>query len=60
MIFIDGTWLYYSLHRRREQEDPIVQKFGKGWQYRYRFDWSALPRIICEQLAGQESNMVSC
>lgn len=57
MIFIDGTWLYYSLHRRKEQEDPIVKKFGKGWQHRYRFDWDALPRIICEQLAGQESNM---
>lgn len=59
MLFIDGTWLYYSLYRRKEQEDPIVKKFGKGWQHRYRFDWSALPRIICEQIAGQENNMVS-
>jgi len=57
MLFIDGTWLYYSLYRRKEQEDPILKKFGRGWQHRYRFDWSALPRIICEQIAGQESNM---
>lgn len=57
MLFIDGTWLYYSLHRRREQEDPIVQKFGRGWQYRYKFDWAALPRIICGCLAGQQMTM---
>jgi len=57
MLFIDGTWLYYSLYRRKENQDPIVKKFGRGWQHRYRFDWSALPRIICEQIAGQESNM---
>jgi len=57
MLFIDGTWLYYSLYRRKEHEDPILKKFGRGWQHRYRIDWSALPRIICEQIAGQESNM---
>jgi hypothetical protein len=59
MLFIDGTWLYYSLYRRKEEFDPIVKKFGKGWQYRYRFDWNALPRIICEQIVGQQMNLVS-
>lgn len=58
MLFIDGTWLYYSLHRRKEDRDPIVKKFGRGWQYRYRFDWNALPRIICEELVGQQKNSV--
>ncbi len=58
MLFIDGTWLYYSLHRRKEDRDPIVQKFGRGWQYRYKFDWNALPRIICEELVGQHKNLV--
>jgi len=57
MLFIDGTWLYYSLHRRKEEHDPIVKKFGKGWQYRYRFDWNALPRIICEQFVGQQKSL---
>ncbi len=59
MLFIDGTWLYYSLYRRKEELDPIVKKFGKGWPYRYRFDWNALPRIVCEQIVGQQRNLVS-
>ena len=50
MLFIDGTWLYYSLHERREQECPITQKYGRGWQYRYDFDWEALPSILCQEL----------
>ena len=59
MLFIDGTWLYYSLHRRSEDRDPIVKKFGRGWQHRYRFDWNALPRIVCEVLVEQQRNLVS-
>jgi hypothetical protein len=59
MLFIDGTWLYYSLYRRKEEMDPIVKKFGKGWPFRYRFDWNALPRIICEQIVGQQKTLVS-
>ena len=58
MLFIDGTWLYYSLYRRKEDRDPIVKKFGRGWQHRYKFDWNALPRIICEQLVDQQINLV--
>eukprot|EP00979_Chaetoceros_neogracilis_P002401 scaffold410_cov267-Chaetoceros_neogracile.AAC.49 len=57
MLFIDGTWLYYSLYRRKEEFDPIVKKFGKGWQYRYRINWNALPRIVCEQIVGQQINL---
>lgn len=56
MFFIDGTWLYYSLHRRNEDRDPIVKKFGKGWQYRYKFDWGALPGIVCEELVKQQNS----
>lgn len=59
MLFIDGTWLYYSLYRRKEEMDPIVKKFGKGWPYRYRFDWNALPRIVCEQIVSQQRDLVS-
>jgi uncharacterized LabA/DUF88 family protein len=50
MLFIDGTWLYYSIHEREPHLCPIIQKFGHGWQHRYRIDWSALPRILCESL----------
>eukprot|EP00977_Amphora_coffeiformis_P002452 scaffold456_cov171-Amphora_coffeaeformis.AAC.19 len=49
MVFIDGTWLYYSLFER-ESRCPINQKFGYGWARRYRFDWAALPRILCQAL----------
>jgi hypothetical protein len=50
MLFIDGTWLYYSLHERSERDCPLIKKFGRGWQQRYMIDWEALPRIICEKL----------
>jgi hypothetical protein len=39
MLFIDGTWLYYSLHTRNPKHDAIVSKFGKGWQNHYKVDW---------------------
>jgi len=54
MLFIDGTWLYYSLHQRSERDCPIIKKYGVGWQNRYRFEWSALPRVVCEQLQLQQ------
>jgi NYN domain len=55
MLFIDGTWLYYSIHERNEQKCPIIHKYGRGWQTRYQFDWTALSRVICEQLRLQET-----
>lgn len=58
MLFIDGTWLYYSLYRREEKFDPIVKKYGKGWQYRYKIDWNELPRIVCQQIVGQQTTLV--
>eukprot|EP00980_Cylindrotheca_fusiformis_P008778 scaffold1869_cov122-Cylindrotheca_fusiformis.AAC.40 len=54
MLFIDGTWLYYSLHERDDVIDPIVQRYGKGWQYKYNVDWGALPRVICKALQEQD------
>ena len=50
MLFIDGTWLYYSIHERGEQDCPIIRRYGKLWQNRYSIDWSALPQILCESL----------
>lgn len=39
MLFIDGTWLYYSLNTRNPKHDAIVAKYGKGWQNNYKVDW---------------------
>jgi hypothetical protein len=54
MLFIDGTWLYYSIHEREEDQCPIMARYGKGWQYKYFFDWKALPGVICSALQDQD------
>ena len=38
-LFVDGTWLYYSLNTRNPDRCPIIKKFGKGWQNNYKVDW---------------------
>eukprot|EP00546_Thalassionema_frauenfeldii_P000696 CAMPEP_0178938608 /NCGR_PEP_ID=MMETSP0786-20121207/26426_1 /TAXON_ID=186022 /ORGANISM="Thalassionema frauenfeldii, Strain CCMP 1798" /LENGTH=625 /DNA_ID=CAMNT_0020617347 /DNA_START=225 /DNA_END=2102 /DNA_ORIENTATION=- len=55
MVFIDGTWLYYSIHERQAHICPIIAKLGRGWQKNYNFNWNELPRIICDVLQEQES-----
>ncbi|KAL7579745.1 hypothetical protein ACA910_021887 [Epithemia clementina (nom. ined.)] len=50
MLFIDGTWLYYSIFGRDVGRCPIRQKFGMGWANQYDFDFGSLPRIICQAL----------
>eukprot|EP00571_Detonula_confervacea_P007366 CAMPEP_0172313662 /NCGR_PEP_ID=MMETSP1058-20130122/20700_1 /TAXON_ID=83371 /ORGANISM="Detonula confervacea, Strain CCMP 353" /LENGTH=829 /DNA_ID=CAMNT_0013027355 /DNA_START=191 /DNA_END=2680 /DNA_ORIENTATION=+ len=59
MLFIDGTWLYYSLNARNSNRDPIIPKFGAGWQNHYKVDWLALPRLICEQIEKQRNSKTS-
>ena len=54
MLFIDGTWLYYSIHEREDAQCPIMARYGKGWQYKYFFDWKALPGVICSALQEQD------
>lgn len=54
MLFIDGTWLFYSIHGRPRERCSITDKFGLAWQRRYEFQWSELPRIICEELQKQQ------
>ena len=56
MLFIDGTWLYYSIFERPAHLCPIVAKYGRGWQQNYCFNWGELPRIVCEALQEQERN----
>jgi uncharacterized LabA/DUF88 family protein len=59
MLFIDGTWLYYSIYDRKGERDIISQRFGLGWQYKYFVDWQRLPRIICEALQEQDQGWSS-
>lgn len=54
MIFIDGTWLFYNLHRTKTRENSeIVAKFGKHWDQNYAVDWSAIPRLVSSHVAQQ-------
>lgn len=52
MLFIDGTWLYYSIYERPARDCPLIQRYGRGWQLRYSIDWTQLPGILCRQLQG--------
>lgn len=55
MLFIDGTWLYYSIFEREYHRCPIARKYGRFWKNSYYFDWAALPRVICTALHQQNS-----
>ncbi|CBJ30424.1 conserved unknown protein [Ectocarpus siliculosus] len=63
MVFIDGTWLYYSFFGRGER-CHVSAKLGPGWVYEYNVKWEMLPVIISRavhaQLAryGQSSRLV--
>jgi uncharacterized LabA/DUF88 family protein len=50
MLFIDGTWLYYSIHERLAKDCSIIQKYGRGWQHRYDIDWAKLPSLLCQTM----------
>jgi len=52
MVFIDGTWLYYSFYGRGDR-CTIRQKFGAGWQFRYQVEWHRLPILISRALEEQ-------
>lgn len=54
MLFIDGTWLYYSLYHRGDA-CPIVANYGLGWQHSYKIDWGELPKLIAKELQLQLS-----
>ena len=58
MLFIDGTWLYYSLHQRAKRNDAILRMYGTRWQRQFQVDWSALPRFVCEQMRRQHTKRV--
>ena len=45
MVFIDGSWLYYSFHGRRPN-CPVTNTYGKGWEYGHSIDFDRLPQLI--------------
>jgi hypothetical protein len=52
MVFIDGSWLYYSFHGRRPG-CPVHRAYGNGWQYNYRLLFDRLPHLIANHLHQQ-------
>ena len=52
-IFVDGTWLYYTLVVGRNRDDrscPMETKFGPKWRKSHAINWTLLPQIIAAQL----------
>ena len=52
-VFIDGTWLYYSLIQGRARSCPVQNKYGEAWHRRYRVDWSRLQQIVARHVHSQ-------
>lgn len=52
MVFVDGSWLYYSFHGRRPN-CPVTSAYGKGWEYGHSFDYDRLPQLISQQLQDE-------
>lgn len=53
MLFVDGTWLYYSIHERPADACPLVRRYGREWRVHYDIDWAALPGILATALQQQ-------
>jgi uncharacterized LabA/DUF88 family protein len=56
MLFIDGTWLYYSLLRGRGKMCPVKQRYGDRWLNDRRVDWNQVPYIVGQELTRQLTN----
>lgn len=56
-VFIDGTWLYYSLVVGRGADsgrgDPMVSAFGENWQSTKKISYSKFPQLIAKNLKEQ-------
>ncbi|GKZ00901.1 hypothetical protein MPSEU_001041700 [Mayamaea pseudoterrestris] len=57
MLFIDGTWLYYSIFQRQSDNTcAISSRFGPLWPLTHRVDWQALTRIVSRCLMEQHQS----
>lgn len=45
MVFIDGSWLYYSFYGRRPN-CPVQKQFGEGWSRSHTVAFDQLPHLI--------------
>eukprot|EP00967_Tisochrysis_lutea_P052278 scaffold64754_cov33-Tisochrysis_lutea.AAC.7 len=52
MVFIDGSWLYYSFHGRRPN-CPVSQRYGERWAYSNTVAFERLPYLISQHLHEQ-------
>ena len=52
MVFIDGTWLYYTLIEGRDN-CPIQRRFGMHWKRTHRVDYRRLTQLVASQLRAQ-------
>ena len=52
MVFVDGTWLYYTLFERGKR-CPIVKQFGAGWYENHYIDFGKIPEIISDHLSAE-------
>ena len=58
-LFVDGTWLYYSLvlGRNGSRMCPMTMKLGENWQRSHSIDWPRLPQIVGEAVQKQLNHM---
>ena len=52
MVFIDGTWLYYTMIEGREN-CPIQRKYGIHWKRTHTIDYLKLTQLIATNLQEQ-------
>ena len=54
-MFIDGTWLYYSMVKGRgvAMNCPMQRKFGPHWSRTHFADWRQLPQVIGSSIQEQ-------
>ena len=52
MVFIDGSWLYYSFHGRRPN-CPVTAAYGRGWEYSNSIDFDRLPQLISQYVHAE-------
>jgi uncharacterized LabA/DUF88 family protein len=52
MVFIDGTWLYYTMVEGRES-CPIQRRYGRDWKKSHRIDYRALTQLLASNIREQ-------
>ena len=53
MVFMDGTWLFYSLILGRYGSCPVQRRWGQSWYRTHRIDWSRLQQLIARNIHSQ-------